>query len=60
VSLSNLQMLAKVTEVVEVTPQIKRFRFKPAHGGEFRSFSGGAHIIVEIMTAIWCGETPTH
>jgi dimethylamine monooxygenase subunit B len=48
VSLSNLQMPAKVTEVVQVTPQIKRFRLEPAHGGEFRSFSGGAHIIVEM------------
>jgi ferredoxin-NADP reductase len=48
VSFSNLQMPAKVTEVVQVTPQIKRFRFEPAHGSEFRSFSGGAHIIVEM------------
>jgi ferredoxin-NADP reductase len=48
VSFSNLQMPAKVTEVVQVTPQIKRFRLEPAHGGEFRPFSGGAHIIVEM------------
>jgi dimethylamine monooxygenase subunit B len=48
VSFSNLQMPAKVTEVVRVTPQIKRFRLEPAHGGEFRSFSGGAHIIIEM------------
>jgi ferredoxin-NADP reductase len=41
-------MPAKVTEVVQVTPQIKRFRLEPEHGGEFRSFSGGAHIIVEM------------
>jgi ferredoxin-NADP reductase len=48
VSSSSLQMPAIVTEVVRVTPQIKRFRFEPAHGGGFSSFSGGAHIIVEM------------
>ncbi len=31
-----------------MTPRIKRFRFEPMHGDQFRSFSGGAHIIVEM------------
>ena len=37
-----------VTEVVEVNPLIKRFRFERADGGEMPHFSGGSHVVVEM------------
>jgi ferredoxin-NADP reductase len=37
-----------VTEVVEVTPLIKRFRFEAPDGAPLPRFAGGAHIIVEM------------
>ena len=37
-----------VTEVVEVNPLIKRFRFVRRDGGDMPSFSGGAHTVVEM------------
>jgi len=39
----------KVTEVVEVTPLIKRFRFEAVDGGPLPSFAGGAHVVVEML-----------
>ena len=41
------------TEVVDVTPMIKRFRFAAADGSPLPPFSGGAHVIVEMRD----GET---
>jgi dimethylamine monooxygenase subunit B len=38
----------KVTQVVEVTPLIKRFHFESVDG-PLPSFAGGAHIIVEML-----------
>ena len=38
-----------VTEVTDVTPMIKRFRFEPAGGEALPPFSGGAHIIIEML-----------
>ncbi|WP_434612931.1 PDR/VanB family oxidoreductase [Tabrizicola sp. M-4] len=37
-----------VTEVVEVNPLIKRFRFERADGGEMPHFSGGSHVVIEM------------
>ena len=37
-----------VTEVVEVNPLIKRFRFERVDGGEMPHFSGGSHVVVEM------------
>ena len=37
-----------VTDVVDVTPLIKRFRFEPVGGVPLPSFAGGAHIAVEM------------
>ncbi len=37
-----------VTEVTEVTPLIKRFRFEATDGRPLPTFSGGAHVIVEM------------
>lgn len=37
-----------VTEVVEVNPLIKRFRFERADGGDMPHFSGGSHVVVEM------------
>ena len=36
-----------------MTPLIKRFRFKPADGSALPTFSGGAHVVVEMQD----GET---
>ncbi|MFP5343901.1 MAG: PDR/VanB family oxidoreductase [Candidatus Limnocylindria bacterium] len=38
-----------VSEVVDVTAQIRRFRFEPAGDEPLPPFSGGAHIIVELQ-----------
>jgi dimethylamine monooxygenase subunit B len=38
-----------VSEVTDVTPMIKRFRFMPRDGTELPAFSGGAHVIVEML-----------
>jgi len=38
----------RVAEVVEVNSLIKRFRFVRRDGGAVPSFSGGAHIVVEM------------
>ena len=43
------RIAVKVTEIVEVTPLIKRFRFEPVEGGPLPSFAGGAHIAVEMQ-----------
>jgi ferredoxin-NADP reductase len=38
-----------VTEITEITPLIKRFRFEPSEAGAvLPMFSGGAHIVVEM------------
>jgi ferredoxin-NADP reductase len=39
-----------VTEVAEITPLIKRFRFEPSETGiVLPTFSGGAHVVVEMQ-----------
>lgn len=38
-----------VSRVVEVNSIIKRFEFKHIHGNELPAFSGGAHIVVEML-----------
>jgi len=38
-----------VSNVVEVNPIIKRFEFKHVNGDELPAFSGGAHIVVEML-----------
>ena len=38
-----------VTEVTEITPMIRRFRFVATDGGPLPAFSGGAHVIVEML-----------
>lgn len=38
-----------VTEVTDVTPMIRRFRFEATDGGLLPAFSGGAHVIVEML-----------
>ncbi len=37
-----------VTEVVEVTPLIKRFHLEAADGAPLPAFAGGAHVVVEM------------
>lgn len=39
----------KVTDVIAVTPLIKRFRFEPVEGTGLPSFAGGAHVVVEMQ-----------
>ena len=43
------RIAVKVTDVIAVTPLIKRFRFEPIEGGALPSFAGGAHVVVEIQ-----------
>lgn len=38
----------RVAEVVSVTPLIKRFRFVRRDGGPMPTFSGGAHVVVDM------------
>jgi len=38
----------RVSEIVEVTPLIKRFRFEPLGAAVLPTFSGGAHVVVEM------------
>ncbi len=38
----------KVTNIEVLTPLIKRFTFTLSHGGNFPSFTGGSHIIVQM------------
>jgi len=47
------KLAVTVTEVTEITPMIRRFRFESAAGEALPSFSGGAHVIVEMQD----GET---
>ncbi len=47
------KLAVTVTEVTEVTSMIKRFRFESTDGEPLPSFSGGAHVIVEMRD----GET---
>lgn len=47
------KLAVTVTEVTDITPMIKRFRFEPAGGESLPPFSGGAHVIVEMLD----GET---
>ncbi len=42
------KLAVTVSEVVDITPMIKRFRFESTNGGTLPSFSGGAHVIVEM------------
>jgi ferredoxin-NADP reductase len=42
------QIEVRVAEIIQVTPRIKRFRFERTDGEPFPSFSGGAHVVVEI------------
>ena len=41
----------RVAEVVQVNDLIKRFRFQRRDGGQMPSFSGGAHVVVEMDSA---------
>ncbi|CAN5462344.1 PDR/VanB family oxidoreductase [soil metagenome] len=47
------KLAVTVTEVTDITPQIKRFRFVARDGSPLPAFSGGAHVIVEMQD----GET---
>jgi dimethylamine monooxygenase subunit B len=47
------KLAVTVTEVTDVTSQIKRFRFAARDGSALPAFSGGAHVIVEMQD----GET---
>ncbi|MGO4333383.1 2Fe-2S iron-sulfur cluster-binding protein [Labrys sp. KB_33_2] len=38
----------RVSEIHQVTPEIKRFHFKPVDGSLLPNFSGGAHVVVEM------------
>ena len=40
------QLPVIVSEVVDVTPQVKRFRLEPAGLGPLPAFAGGAHVVV--------------
>ncbi len=42
------KLAVTVSEVVDVTSMIKRFRFEASDGGPLPAFSGGAHVIVEM------------
>lgn len=42
-----LRIAVGVSEIVEVTPLVKRFRLAPLDGTPLQSFSGGAHVVVE-------------
>lgn len=42
------KLAVMVTEVTDVTPMIKRFRFESVDGRALPPFSGGAHVIVEM------------
>jgi ferredoxin-NADP reductase len=43
------KIAVRVCEITPVTPLIKRFRFKPADGSALPTFSGGAHVVVEMQ-----------
>lgn len=45
------KLAVTVTEVTQITPMIKRFRFEPVRGESLPPFSGGAHVIVEMQDA---------
>ncbi|MBF8289507.1 MAG: oxidoreductase [Chloroflexi bacterium] len=47
-----------VSEVTEVTPMIKRFRFEPAGAEPLPPFSGGAHVIVEMQDGATLRRNP--
>ncbi len=38
----------RVTQIVDVTSEIKRFRFEPTDGKPLPVFAGGAHVVVEM------------
>lgn len=38
-----------VTEIHDITSEIKRFRFQPVDGSTLPTFSGGAHVVVEMQ-----------
>lgn len=38
-----------VTEVADITPLIRRFRFEPVGPARLPTFSGGAHVVVEMQ-----------
>ena len=43
----------RVSEISQVTAEVKRFRFEPVDGAPLPNFSGGAHVVVEMQD----GET---
>ena len=43
----------RVSEITPITAEIKRFRFEPIDGAPLPTFSGGAHVVVEMQD----GET---
>lgn len=43
------KLAVTVTEVAQITPMIKRFRFEPTGSVSLPPFSGGAHVIVELQ-----------
>lgn len=47
-SRDSLRIAVRVTDVVAVTPLVKRFHFESLDGAPLPNFSGGAHIIVEM------------
>ncbi|MCW6511661.1 PDR/VanB family oxidoreductase [Lichenifustis flavocetrariae] len=46
--MSQPRIPVRVTDVVTVTPLVKRFHFAALDGGPLPGFSGGAHIVVEM------------
>ncbi len=47
--MSQPRIAVRVSDIVEVTPLVKRFHFEALDGTPLPSFSGGAHIVVEMQ-----------
>lgn len=47
--MSQPRIAVRVSDVVEVTPLVKRFHLEALDGAPLPSFSGGAHIVVEMQ-----------
>lgn len=47
--MSHPRIAVRVSDIVEVTPLVKRFHFEALDGAPLPSFSGGAHIVIEMQ-----------
>lgn len=52
------KLAVTVTEVIDITPMIKRFRFESAGDAPLPPFSGGAHVILEMQDGATLRRNP--